>query len=397
MRLGIAVVALVLLGASEAPRKKVTVEGWAKIEAENLTGAREAAIKDAQKRAIEMTAGIQIKAMMSDSSYATVKNEQAKFEQEVVSKIYSQTEGFVHGYKILKEGREAGDFKVTLEAEVNDIELTRQLSILAKLMAGARFPKMMFIVTEEYTGQDGKVVVVQEPTLQAVLEDALLAKGFDLVAQEQIKKLRAEEAQVFQEILTDDNKAAKFAMEYGAEYLITAVGRIKHTGYDQMGQKEHHGYAELSLKAINASSAAVVASNKEGGNSPANCFSEEELRVKAVRKVAPKIIDNLTARVLESWDRETQNGIRYSVKLYNVKSYRNEGQKFLQLLEKVPEVKQVKKLSYGGDRLEVEVFYPMVHDVSKLEAAIMTALEKDKAFRSLDVTYSRGRELNFKL
>ena len=63
----------------------------------------------------------------------------------------------------------------------------------------------------------------------------------------------------------------------------------------------------------------------------------------------------------------------------------------------MPEVKQLKKISYGGDRLEIEVFYPMVHDVSHLEDAIMDALDGEKMFRKLDVTYSRGRELNFKM
>lgn len=217
------------------------------------------------------------------------------------------------------------------------------------------------------------------------------------MAQDHIQKLRSQEAEVFNDILTDDNKAAKFAMEYGAEYLVRAVGRIKHTSFNDLGQQEHHGFAELSLSAINASSAAIVASKKESGNSPANCFSEIELRVKAVKHVAPKMVDNLIKRILESWDRETANGIRYSVKLYNVKSYRNEGRKFMKLLEKMPEVKQVKKISYGGDRLELEVFYPMVYDLSHLEDAIMDAIDGEKAFRKLDVTYSRGRELNFKM
>jgi hypothetical protein len=238
---------------------------------------------------------------------------------------------------------------------------------------------------------------VGEPALQALMEDELLASGFDLVAQEQIKKLRGEEAQVFSDILTDDNKAAKFAMDYGAEYIVNGVARVKYTSFNDLKTQEYHGFAELSLKAINASSAAVVASKKESGNSPATCYSEVELRIKAVKHVAPPLVENLVKRVLESWDRETKNGIRYSVKLYNVKSYRTEGLAFLKLLEGMPEVKQVKKLSFGGDRLEAEVFYPMKYDVAKLEDAIMTAVGADKSFAKLDVTYSRGRELNFKL
>ena len=69
----------------------------------------------------------------------------------------------------------------------------------------------------------------------------------------------------------------------------------------------------------------------------------------------------------------------------------------IKLSETIDGVKQVKKLSYGGDRLEIEVFYPTAFDVSHLEDAIMNVVEGEKMFRKLDVTYSRGRELNFKM
>ena len=85
------------------------------------------------------------------------------------------------------------------------------------------------------------------------------------------------------------------------------------------------------------------------------------------------------------------------VKLYNVKNYRKHGRKFMKILEKLPEVKQVKRISYGGQRLEIEVFYPAAHDVSHLENAIMDGLDGQRVFRNLDVTLSRGRELNFKM
>lgn len=386
------------LGASAAvPSKKVSVDGWADISGNNVAAAREQAIAVAQKRAIEMTAGVHIKTMMSDRSLARVKDDQATFEQEVASKIFAQSEGFIERYKVKSEKQEGSTFKVTLEVEVKDGELMRQLAVLAQRIAGARFPKLMFIVTEEYTDKDGKTVPVNEPTFQAALEDAFLARGFDLVAQEHIQKLRSEEAQVFSDIVNDDNKAAKFAMDYGAEYIVKATARVRYTSYNDLGQKEYHGHAELSTKAINASSAAIVASHKESGNSPANVFSEQDLRITAVRHVAPKAIDNLVSRILESWDRETQNGVRYSVKLYNVKSYRDHGRKFIELLEKMANVKQVKKLSYGGDRLELELFYPVTFDTSQLEDAIMNAVATEKSFKNLDVTYSRGRELNFKM
>ncbi len=377
--------------------KKITIEGWADIEGNNIAAARDAATRDAQKKAIEMTAGVHIEAMMSDKAYSKIAEDKEVFNQEIISKIYSKTDGFIRNFKVIKEGRDGSVFKVTLQIEIDDTALNRELSIIGKQMAGARFPKLMFVVSETYTNKAGKSINVTESTLQSLLEDALLAKGFDLVAQDHIEKIRSQESDVFSDILTDDNKAAKFAMEYGAEYLVRAIAKVKYTSFNDLGQDEHHGFGELTLSAINASSAAIVASKKESGNSPANCFSEDELKIKAVSHLAPKLVDNLVTRILESWERETQNGIRYSVKLYNVKSYRKQGRKFLKLVEKIAEVVGVKKLSYGGNRLEIEVFYPMAYDVSHLEDAIMDAIDGTRMFRKLDVTFSRGRELNFKM
>lgn len=380
-----------------APKKKITMEGWADIRGGNIAAARDAATKNAQKSAIETTAGVHIKSMMADESYSKIVNQKERFESEVVSKIYSNSEGFISDFKLIKEQQEGQVYKVTLEVTVNDVELMRQLSIVAKHLEGARFPKIVVIVKELYKDKGGVSQSIREPTLQALLENALLARGFDLVAQEHIVKLRSQESQVFENILTDDNKAAKFAMDYGAEYVVTATSRINHTSFNDLGQQEHHGFAELSLKAINTSTAALVASAKQSGTSPANCFTEEDLRIKAVNNVASELVSNVLTRIVQSWDRETENGVRYSVKVYNVKSYRNHALKFIQAVSKIPNVKQVKKLSFGGDRLELEVFYPVMYDVSQLEQAIMEAIGGEKIFDKLDVTYSRGRELNFKM
>ncbi len=380
-----------------APKKKVIVEGWADIKDGNLAAARDAAIKSGLKQAVEMTAGVHIKSIMSDSTYSKMVDDKEKYLSEVKSKIYSKSEGFIGKHRILKESNDGKVFKMTLEVEVKDGELERQLSILAKRLAGARFPKIVVMVKELFIDKTGKKKNVRESTLQALIENALLARGFDLVAQERIFKLRKQESEVFEEFLNDDNKAAKFAMEFGAEYIITAVARIKYTSFNDLGQKEHHAFAELTLKAINSSTAAIVASHKKGGNSPANCFSIGDLKIKAVTHVAPPLIDNLLMRIVQSWDQETSKGIRYSVKLYNVKSYRKQGIKFIKVVRTVPKVMDVKKLSYGGGRLEIEIFYPVKYDVSALEEAILEALDGIKAFAKLDVTYSRGRELNFKL
>ena len=283
-------------------------------------------------------------------------------------------------------------------AKVASVVVQRQQdSVQARVSGKARAPKSMFVVSEEFTDARGVTTKVAQPALQALLEDALLARGFDLVAREQVARIRAEERQVFAEILSDDNAAAKLAMQYGAEYLINASATIRDTGGNPDRPSERHGYAELSLKAINASSGAVIASFKQGGTSPRDCCLSADLRMKSISFLAPPIIENLVTRVLDSWDRELQHGVRYSVKIVGVKSFRQQGAACLRLLERLPDVKQVNQISFGGERLEIEVFFPSERDVSQLESTVINAAAKTKELKRLDVVYTRGRELNFKL
>lgn len=378
-------------------KKTVRVTGWADVTGDDVAAARDAAIRDAHKRAIEQVAGVHVKSVMKDEAVAALKDDVSTVEQRIQQQVLTRSEGFVVGQKIVSERREGKSFKVELELMVDDAELGRRIAVIGKKLAGVRFPKLMFVAKESYKGRDGKTIEVTEPTLAALLEDALIARGFDLVSKDAVDTLRRDELEVFEASLADDKKAAEVAMRYGAEYVITAVARVEHTSYDDLRQKEHHGFADLSLKAINASSAGIVASTKKSGNAPADCFSEAELRTKAVRHVTPPLLENLLGRLMESWETESKRGVRYTVKLYGVTSYRAQGLAFIDKLQKVPEVKDVKKLSFGGGRLELEVFYPSTKDVSALEAAVLEAIGADPAFSTLDVTYSRGRELNFKL
>ncbi|MBK8012036.1 MAG: hypothetical protein IPK13_11865 [Deltaproteobacteria bacterium] len=384
-------------GVSNQPKKKVVVEGWGNIVEANVADARSKAIHDAQKKAIEISAGVHVRSMMTDDSFSVLRGNNEQFAQAIQQKIEITSDGFVSDYSVLKEWVEGNTYKVELEVEVNDVALMRELAFLARRLSGARFPKIMFLLQEEYTDQAGQTGVVFEPTFQAHLEDAFLARGFDLVAQDQIKKLRAEEAEVFDDIITDENKAAKYAMGYGAEYVITGTARVRHTSFDDLGQKEHHGHAELYIRAVDASTAGVIASNKVAGSSPPNCFSEPDLRVRSVTHVGKNLIDSLIRRIVESWDKELANGVRYSVKLYGAKSFKKEGTRFITMIQGVPGVKQVKKLSFGGQRLELEVFFGASSDVSVLEREILRVSEQEHLFKAMDVTYSRGRELNFKL
>jgi hypothetical protein len=391
------IVGLISIPASAAPDgKAIIVEGVADIRGEGVGDARDAAMHSAQRAAVEQIAGVHVQSILSEDALSIVRGDKESFGQEITTRFISQSEGTLRKFRVVKEGRERALYRVSLEVQADDASIAKDVVSLARSMARARYPKLMLAIQEQYTDKNGKTMDVEEPAFLSLLEDALLARGFDLVARGRIEKMRKDERAVFSDLFGPQNAAAKVAMSYQAEYLVNGVARITYASSNDLGLGELHGAVELTLRAINTSTAAVVASFKQEGTTGPE-YSEQEVRVKGVQHVGPPVIDNLVTRVLESWKTEDRLGARYMVRVVDLKDYKKQVTPFLRLLQRVPEVSKVKQVSYGGGRLEVELFYPASHDVSLFTQAVMDAAGHTSAFRKLNVALTTGRDVNFTL
>jgi len=385
---------LISIPARAVP-KSIVVEGVADIRGDAVAAAHDAAIRNAQRAALEQTAGVYVQSLLTEDAFSTVRGDKEKFGQEVTTKFVSQSEGVLRPYHVVKEGREGSLYKVSLEIDLDDT-LTKDLAGLARSMARARYPKLMLVIKEEYTDKAGKVVEVEEPAFLAMLEDALLSHGFALVSRGQIEKIRKSERAAFADLLgEDESAAARVAMAYQADYLVNGVARVAYVSSNDLGQGELHGTVELTLRAVNTSTAIVVASFKPPPASSFPAYSEQELRIGAVQKAAPPVVQNLITRLADSWQSESRTGIRYTLRIVDMKSQKKQGNAFIQLLEKLPDVTKVKQVSSVGGRLEVEAYYPASRDVSVFTRAIMDAAAHNKTLSSLDLGFATGRDVNF--
>lgn len=351
--------------------------------------ARKKAVERVQTLELTKLVHEKIATLETTPGFVGVKKDRARFERDVLAEVEKDPGRFFRTAKL------DGD---ALELEVDGPKLFRMVSILDRRIAEARFPKIMFLVKEEYTAQNGDVITVDPPVFRAVMQDSLIARGFDLVSKEVVEKLRAQDAKLFASLLDKPNAAAiAYASSYGAEYLVVADVKIQHTSFDAMGLKAHRGRIDISLQAIDASTGALLHSTNEDGNSPPNCYDENTLRTKSVKMLAEKMVEPFVDRVVQAWDRDTENGIRYTVRLYEVKSKKREGLRFIELLGKLPEVKLVKQLTFADGRMELEVFYKAAYDITHFEAAVLQAAEKVSPLKSIDVRNTRGREIDFTL
>src|SRR5687767_15807724 len=109
MRKAVFTMILLLPAAALAAEETVEVEGVAAVVNNDVAIARDRAIDDAKRKAVEQVAGAQV------SSESITENFQL-----VEDKIYSRAAGFVKNYKILSELKdEGGVYRVKIKANVD--------------------------------------------------------------------------------------------------------------------------------------------------------------------------------------------------------------------------------------------------------------------------------------
>ena len=87
--------------------KVVTTQGTAMINNGDESSARNAAINDALKKAVEQAVGTIVPSQTTVDNYTLLND-----------KIYSNTSGYVHDYNIIKEGPNNNLYTVTVQATI---------------------------------------------------------------------------------------------------------------------------------------------------------------------------------------------------------------------------------------------------------------------------------------
>ena len=115
-------------------QKMVVVTGVAVLQGENIAGARQTAVQDALRQAVEQGVGM----LMNATSI--LKND------ELMEKIYTNTQGYITRYEIIKERKERnGLYRVKVQAGVKTGALRDTLVKLGIIKAMMDYPRIMII------------------------------------------------------------------------------------------------------------------------------------------------------------------------------------------------------------------------------------------------------------
>ena len=270
------------LALAEEGKQKVRAIGMATIHNDFKDIARDKAIDNALRSAVEKVAGVMV------TGSTEVENFQLKMDR-----ILSDSKGFVEKYQVLSEKRDGDNYEVAIEAEVTAGRLQDRLKAIDLVMSIKSNPRLMIIFNE--TAQKDAVA-------EAAMSKFFLSKGFKLVDSSVAKKGRAELNMAFSS--TNKEKAiSSLARTYGAEVVIAGSVEAVSNSFTVSGIEMFTNKVNVSIRVINGDTGEVITTGSESKSMPGAKGDINGITEETTGKLARKILDE----TLEHWSGELTN------------------------------------------------------------------------------------------
>lgn len=277
-KLMIAAVASLLFAVGAQAQRTVTASGAAAILNKDTAQARDRALENALRTAVEQVVGTMV------DSETLVKNNQL-----LSDKIYTQTAGYVSDYKVVSEKPDLDSnlYSVTVQATVKEGNLESDLGAFGILMRRMKMPRVCVALREEVTETGGA-------TLVRLLKD----KGFLMVDTGGREPWRQSTFWTIKE-----NEQVDLLIKYGAEVVIlgTAVGG---TGANVAGSSMRTYTGSVSVKAIRSDTHEVLGSASATGKAVEVSDAGFD---QALRQAATLAGNDIAAQITKQWARETSS------------------------------------------------------------------------------------------
>ncbi|MBS0154381.1 MAG: flagellar assembly protein T N-terminal domain-containing protein [Nitrospira sp.] len=278
-----------LATAAEHDPKVVVAQGVATVLSDKADTARDVALQDALRQAVEQAVGTVVE------SNTLVQNFQL-----VESNIYTKTKGYVQRYTLLNERQEGPLYKVSVQAIVDMGSLERDLDALGLLYQRMKKPRVMVVILEIQRG-----IRSVEAAAETEMIRKLVQSGFMVVDQEQIQTIRASD-QINKLVGGDLKTAQLLGRQHGAEVLI--VGKGVSEGAIRGGPLANFVSvrARVEARAIRTDTGDILAA--EGVSAPGLDLSEQVAGKNALAAAGEKWVEAALPAILDRWSKEANGG-----------------------------------------------------------------------------------------
>jgi len=333
--------ALILFAASVSfgqGNVNLQVKGMGVITAGDTGKARDDAINDALRKAVEQAMGTII------SAESIVENSIL-----IQDNIYSKTQGYVKSFNIVSEGKSPdmpNVYEVTIDATVSAADLKNDLVALGILMQRKGLPRMMVIIEEHnLSNRDYIREGYDLNTAEQTLMETFRSKGFQFVDQQTAFNNIQKSAR--QAALRGDTKAAaSIGSQSGAEVIITGKAISKKAEVNAKLGGMISVQANVNLRAIRTDNADIIGTASE--HAAQVHIDEITGGVMAIQKATKSAAEILAAEIADTWSTDLASGMRVAVTFHNVKSFTELNDLKFAIQDYVRGVKSVDQRQFGG-------------------------------------------------
>ena len=280
------------LSRSEAQSGSTQVQatGMGAITYNDIPAARDRAVQDALRKAVEQTLGTFIDSQTREKNYMVVED-----------RILNWTRGYVKNYQILSERKAAEDmYEVSINATVDVSDLQKDANAVQNLIQNMGNPRIMFLVDEKNVGESFDryhYFEVDMTAAETVLMNKFMEKNFEVVDPATVRANKERDA-VLAAINGDNKAAAAIAQTLDAEVVVTGKAMVTvASGVNLGGMKSCQ--ANLTARVIDADVGTVLATALKSGAYPH--IDEVTGGMKAIEKAAGLLADELISKILEKW------------------------------------------------------------------------------------------------
>ena len=355
--------------ASQKGAREVTATGESLVENNNIPAARQRAIEEALRKAVEQELGLLINSETMVKNYRTLED-----------KIFSKSQGYVLKYSILSEHTLGNRFRVTVQAVVSMESIRDDLMAFGILKQQMHNPRLMIVV-----GTRNGQVDAAARSVRIQLEKTLSEKHFDLIDPAASESLH-NNTKMLLDVTRDTVIAAKMGLDYQAEVVLTGIVDSEHTpGGDISHDKAR---TTLTLRVIDASTAKILASTEESATGVAS--SGDEALSKAGVKASEQAAIYASNEIEKWWNELKNNGIPYRITLKGVNRY-PDAILFEDTVQSIDNVISLNERVFGGGFLECDVVYK--GKKSNLTRAIFSKFSGKPGFENLNVEITTGNNI----
>lgn len=269
----------------------ITVEGIGAIVKGDLAIAKDNALNDALRKAVEQAVGTLVQAQTLVDKYQLISDE-----------IYTKSQGYIKKYSVISERPDLnqGILKVTIQADVSIGDIKNDLNAIGLLLERKNKPRMMVIIDEKIgSAESGYSPNLSES--ETVIIQKFTEKGFNFVDQATVKK-NIKRNMALQAIAGDDSAAAAIGLEYGAEAVIIGNAVAKLAGKGIAGTEMKSIHASVTARAVKADTGEILATASEKGATAH--LDETAGGALAIKKASEKIASNLIDQIITKWSGE---------------------------------------------------------------------------------------------